>query len=86
MADNDVGHASPLAETRRMRAQGLTKTTPADAPEIHLDDAFWRNARIVSTGEPRKTPVHLHVDPETSAFFRAGGKGHLTRIAKVLKA
>ena len=43
MADNDVGHAS-LAETRRMQAQALTKTTPAGAPEIDLDDAFWRNA------------------------------------------
>ena len=85
MADDDVGYAS-LAETGRMRAEGLTKTMPAGAPEIDLDDAFWRNARIVSTGGPRKTPVHLRVEPETSAFFRAGGKGHLTRIAKVLKA
>ena len=44
MADDDVGHASPLAETRRLQAQALTKTTPAHAPEIELDDAFWRNA------------------------------------------
>jgi uncharacterized protein (DUF4415 family) len=34
----------------------------------------------------RKTDVHLRVDPETFEFFRAGGKGHLTRMAKVLKA
>ena len=85
MADDDTRHAS-LAEIRRMQAQGLTKTTPADAPEIELDDAFWRNARIVSTKEPRKTSVHLRIDPETFAFFRAGGRGHLTRMAKVLKA
>ena len=30
--------------------------------------------------------MHLRVDPETFAFFRAAGKGHLTRMAKVLKA
>jgi uncharacterized protein (DUF4415 family) len=30
--------------------------------------------------------VHLRVDAETVAFFRAAGKGHLTRMAKVLKA
>lgn len=69
-----------------MRAAGLTKATPADAPEIELDEDFWRNARIVDTAAPRKTDVHLRVDPETFAFFKAAGKGHLTRMAKVLKA
>lgn len=69
-----------------MRAQGLTNVTPADAPEIELDEAFWRNTRIVSTAERRKTSVHLRIDAETFAFFRAGGKGHLTRMAKVLRA
>lgn len=69
-----------------MRAKGLTRTTPADAPEIELNADFWRNAAIVETSPPRKTSVHLRVDPETFEFFRAGGKGHLTRMAKVLKA
>jgi uncharacterized protein (DUF4415 family) len=69
-----------------MKARGLTKTTPADAPAIELDEAFWRTAAIVETTAPRKTDVHLRVDPETFEFFRAGGKGHLTRMAKVLKA
>lgn len=69
-----------------MRAQGQTKATPADAPEIELDEDFWRNARIVDTAPPRKTSVHLRVDPETFAFFRDAGKGHLTRMAKVLQA
>jgi uncharacterized protein (DUF4415 family) len=40
----------------------------------------------VEAAAPRKTSVHLRIDPETLAFFRAGGKGHLTRMAKVLKA
>ena len=69
-----------------MKAKGLTKATPADAPEITLDEDFWRNAAIVATAPSRKTSVHLRVDPETFAFFRAGGKGHLTRMVKVLKA
>ncbi|MFO1035976.1 MAG: BrnA antitoxin family protein [Geminicoccaceae bacterium] len=85
MADDDTRTAS-LDEIRRMRAKGLTKATPPDAPEIELDEEFWRNARIVSTAAVRKTSVHLRIDPETFAFFRAGGKGHLTRMAKVLKA
>ena len=85
MADEDIREYS-LDDLKRMRAEGLTKRTAADAPEIELDEDFWRNARIVETATPRKTSVHLRLDPGTFEFFRAGGKGHLTRMAKVLKA
>jgi uncharacterized protein (DUF4415 family) len=85
MADDDTRRSS-LDGIKRMRVKGLTKATPADAPEVELDEDFWRNARIVETAPPRKTSVHLRIDPETFAFFRAGGRGHLTRMAKVLKA
>jgi uncharacterized protein (DUF4415 family) len=85
MADDDTRRFSP-DEIKQMRARDLTKKTPANAPEIELDEDFWRNAVIVETAAPRKTSVHLRIDPETFAFFRAGGKGHLTRMAKVLKA
>jgi uncharacterized protein (DUF4415 family) len=85
MADDETRRSS-LEEIRRMRAKGLTKATPADAPEIELNEDFWRNARIMESAPPRKTSVHLRVDPETVAFFRAAGKGHLTRMAKVLRA
>jgi uncharacterized protein (DUF4415 family) len=85
MADDAIRRSS-LDGIKQMRAEGLTRATPADAPEIELDDEFWRNARLVSTKAPRKTSVHLRLDPETFAFFRAAGKGHLTRMAKVLKA
>jgi len=83
---NDDTRRSSLDEIRQMKAKGLTRTTPADAPEIELNEDFWRNAMIVDTAPPHKTSVHLRVDPKTFAFFRAGGKGHLTRMAKVLKA
>ena len=69
-----------------MKAQGLTQATPADAPEIDLGEDFWRNAKIVATAPTRKTDVHLRVDAATFAYFRASGKGHLTRMAQVLKA
>ena len=81
---NDDTRRSSLGEIRRLRAKGRTKATPADAPEIELTEDFWRNARIATTAAPRKTSVHLRVDPETVAFFRAAGKGHLTRMAEVL--
>jgi uncharacterized protein (DUF4415 family) len=85
MADEDIREYS-LDDLKRMRAEGPIKRTAADAPEIELDEDFWRNARIVETATPRKTSVHLRLDPGTFEFFRAGGKGHLTRMAKVLKA
>jgi uncharacterized protein (DUF4415 family) len=39
----------------------------------------------VSIRSPRKTSVHLRIDPKTFAFFHAVGEGRLTRRAKVLK-
>jgi uncharacterized protein (DUF4415 family) len=85
MADGAIRRSS-LDEIKRMRAKGLTKATQADAPEVKLDEQFWRNAQIVETKPPCKTDVHLRLDPETFEFFRTAGKGHLTRMAKVLKA
>ncbi|MFZ1426397.1 MAG: hypothetical protein WAS21_06475 [Geminicoccaceae bacterium] len=67
-------------------AAGLTTAPQADATEIEPDEAFWCSARIVDTAAPRKTPVHLRIDPETFAFFRAGAKGRPTSMAKVLEA
>lgn len=85
MADDDIRRSS-LDEIKRLRARGLTKATAADAPEVELGEEFWRNARIVETRPPRKTDVHLRLDPETFELFRGAGKGHLARMAKVLKA
>lgn len=45
---------SSLDEIKQVRAKGLTRTTPADAPEIELGEAFWRNAMIAETAPARK--------------------------------
>lgn len=84
MAGDDIRRYS-LDEINELRRSGKATGTPDDAPEIELDEAFWCNARLVET-TPRKTSVHLRIEPETLAFFRAGGPGHLTRMARVLKA
>ena len=57
----------------------------ADAPEgPPLGPDFWANAVLV---EPRtSTSVHLKLDPDIFAYFKQGGKGHLTRMQNVLKA
>ena len=69
-----------------MKERGEVHATPADAPEIELDNAFWDKARIVETRPRRKTSVHLRLDSETLAFYRSAGRGHLTRMANILKA
>jgi uncharacterized protein (DUF4415 family) len=83
MADGDIRQCS-LEEIEQMDAQGLIKETAADAPEIEPDEEFWRNARVVGTGAPHRTLVKLQLDAATVEFFRAGGRGHLGRMAEVL--
>ena len=69
-----------------MKTKREVRATPADAPEVELDEAFWQKARIVETRPRRKASVHLRLDPDTLNFFRAAGRGHLTRMANVLRA
>jgi uncharacterized protein (DUF4415 family) len=75
-----------LDELRRKHERGETVSTPSDAPTIHLDESFWRNAKVVMPGELGKVSVHLRVDPDVFDWFKSKGKGHLTRMNAVLRA
>ena len=69
---------------RAERARGKTRTR-ADAPAYAVDEEFWRNARVVVP--PRgKASVHLRVDADVLEWFRAQGKGHLSRMNAVLRS
>jgi uncharacterized protein (DUF4415 family) len=59
--------------------------TSADAPEAEsLGAEFWKSARVaIPSG---KTSVHLRLDSDVVEWFRAHGKGHLTRMNAVLRA
>ena len=83
--DNEDTRQFSRDEIAAMKSRGEVRATPAYAPEIELDDAFWQHASIVAT-RLRRTSVHLRIDPDTVAFFRSAGRGHLTRMANVLKA
>ena len=73
-----------LSAIRAMRARGEDKTR-ADAPEAEsLGAEFWKSARVRMP--PGKTSVHLRVDSDVVEWFKAGGKGHLTRMNAVLRA
>ncbi len=67
-----------------MREQGEDETSP-NAPEAEsLGADFWSSARVVIPSG--KTSVHLRLDSDVVNWFKAGGKGHLTRMNAVLKA
>ena len=85
MAKDDTKHYS-LKDLDRMVAQDAYVPTPPDAPEIDLDEDFWRNARIVMPDERNKTSIHLRVDTDVLEWFKQHGKGHLRRMNAVLRA
>ena len=81
-----------VQELREMERRGELHQTRADAEEIELDDSFWDNARWQAPlfppepPAPKKASVHLRLDQDVLDWFRAGGKGHLTRMNAVLRA
>jgi uncharacterized protein (DUF4415 family) len=83
MADDDIRRYS-RAELEVLRARGDLVPTRADAPVIEPDEAFWRDARLVMP--QAKASVHLRVDADVLAWFKAQGPGHLTRMNAVLRS
>jgi len=73
-----------LSQIEALRKQGADPAISA-APEAEsLGADFWSSAHVV---EPAgKTSIHLRVDSDVVEWFRAGGKGHLTRMNAVLRA
>ncbi len=62
----------------------LEDESRADAPDGEsLGADFWASAKIVLPDS--KTSVHLRVDTKVLDYFKAQGKGHLTRMNSVLR-
>jgi len=83
--DTDIRGAT-FDELRQMERRGELYPTRPDAEEIELDDSFWAQARVVPPSFVRKTSVHLRLDKDVLDWFKAQGRGHLTRMNAVLKA
>lgn len=73
-------------EIEKMAEGGDYEPTPADAPEVEIDEDFWRQARVVMPGEEPKTPVTIRLDADVLAWFKAQGRGYQTRINAVLRS
>jgi uncharacterized protein (DUF4415 family) len=73
-----------LSQIRALRASGQDQTSPDALEAESLGADFWKSARVVM---PRgKTSVHLRLDSDVVEWFKANGKGHLTRMNAVLRA
>jgi len=82
-AKEDIRRYSP-EKLRKRREDGQTETR-ADAPARQVDPDFWQSARLVMPS-PGKASVHLRIDSDVLAWFRAQGKGHLSRMNAVLRS
>ena len=83
MAKDDIRQYS-LDELKAMRDQGNSVSTRPDAPTVELDEDFWRHAHVVAP--PGKASVHLRLDADVLEWFKAQGRGHLTRMNAVLRS
>ena len=61
----------------------LERAIAEDDDERDLDPDWTRAELIIP--RPRQS-VHLRLEPEVVDFFKAGGKGHITRLQAVLRA
>jgi uncharacterized protein (DUF4415 family) len=82
MANDDTRKYSPR-ELRKARERGETKTR-ADAPVLSLDPNFWDDAEVVMPAG--KSSIHLRIDTDVLDWFKAQGRGHLTRMNAVLRS
>lgn len=56
----------------------------SDIPE--LDASFFETAKLVLPAGLTKKTVTMRMDEDVLAWFKADGKGHLTRMNAVLRA
>ena len=82
--DNDDTRQFSLESLKQQR-DGKQTATRADAPAQPVDPDFWASARIVMP-PPGKASVHMRLDSDVLEWFRAQGKGHLTRMNAVLRS
>ncbi len=73
-----------LEEIRMMKARGEVSSPRSDAPALDMPDGFWDEA--IPQAPKTKQQVNMRVDPDILAFFKAEGRGHLTRMHAVLRS
>jgi len=77
--------SASLSDLRKMKERGDTQPsfTAETAPD--LPKGFWDDAVLVNHTKT-KEPISLRVDSDVLEYFKAQGKGHLTRMNAVLRS
>lgn len=94
---NTGSYTAEQLEAMRARGESLTdwsrvgalsddelEQAIADDPDEAGAEWDWTRAKLVVPA--RRQSVHLRLDPEVVAFFKASGPGHITRMQAVLRA
>lgn len=68
-----------------MERTGAAVATAPDAPAFPAPAGFWTNAVVMPPVDGKRS-IHLRVDADVLDWFKARGKGHLTRMNAVLRA
>ena len=71
------------AKVYAMTEADLERAIAEDEDERDLEPDRTRAELVIP--RPRQS-VHLRLEPEVVDFFKAGGKGHITRMQAVLRA
>ena len=82
---NNIKKAS-LEDLRNMAEAGKLyhdPKAPTDVEDLGVD--FWNDAEILRPKDKLRS-VHLKLEPEVFEFFKQQGKGHLTKMQKILTA
>lgn len=70
-----------LAEIEAIRDEDIDTS---DIPE--MDESFFETAKLVMPAGTSKTAISMRVDEDVLKWFKAQGKGHLSRMNAVLRA
>jgi uncharacterized protein (DUF4415 family) len=73
-----------LDDLKALRKRRDYVPTKPEAPTAEIGEEFWQNAHVVMP--PGRASVHLRVDSDVLEWFKAQGKGHLTRMNAVLRS
>ena len=74
-----------LSDLRKMKERGEIQPSFNAETGPDLPDNFWDDADLVNHTKT-KEPISLRVDSDVLEFFKAQGKGHLTRMNAVLRS
>ena len=84
MTEKNMKGAS-LSDLRKMKERGELRPTLNAEAAPDLPEGFWDDADLVNHAIT-KEPISLRVDSDVLEFFKAQGKGHLTRMNAVLRS